>query len=171
MSPNRPPRAPGFSYIGFHCYFLTICTIRRARWFEESEAAHWLTRQIPSLFEPRGFAVLAFCVMPDHVHLLLEGLTGDADLRAAVHDWKRRTGYAWKQRTGRRLWQQGFYDYVLRDPDRIAALVRYVVQNPIRAGLTQDVTRYPHAGSSSHSTIALMIEVAQDWEPPWKRRR
>ena len=55
--------------------------------------------------------------MPDHLHLLLEGTSDDADLREAVRAWKQRTGYDWKQRTGSRLWQPGFHDRVMRDGD------------------------------------------------------
>ena len=126
-----------------------------------------MTTQILQFFEPRQFAVIAFCVMPDHVHLLLEGLTDDADLRAVMHNWKLRTGFAWTQRAGERLWQQGFHDYVLRDDDSVPALVKYIINNPIRAGLTDDVTRYPYAGSSRYSPADL-VAAAVDWRPSWK---
>jgi len=108
--------------------------------------------------------------MPDHVHLLLEGLTVDADLRAAVHKWKLRTGFAWRHRTGQRLWQEGFHDYVLRDDDSVAGLVRYIIDNPIRAGLVDDVRRYEYLGSSRYS-LAELANVVIDWRPPWKSRR
>ena len=107
--------------------------------------------------------------MPDHVHLLLEGLTEDADLRFAIHNWKLRTGHAWKQRTGRRLWQQGFHDYVLRDQDSVFAFVQYIVANPVRAGLIDRAVQYPHTGSARYSMKELE-EASMSWQPPWKRR-
>ena len=116
--------------------------------------------------------MIAYCVMPDHVHLLLQARADDADLRAAIHDFKRRTGFAWKRRKGQCLWQEGFHDYVLRDEDSLAGLVRYVVNNPIRARLVEDVTKYPYVGSSRYQ-IEELVDVAVDWRPPWKmcRRR
>jgi REP element-mobilizing transposase RayT len=168
VSPNRPPRAPGFSYVGFHHYFVTICTAHRSACFTEPEAARWLAGQILRLFKPQAFAVVAFCVMPDHAHLLLEGLSEVADLRAAIHALKLRTGHAWKQRTGHRLWQEGFHDYVLRDQDSVPALVRYILENPVRAGLVEDAAQYPHVGSSRYSMGAL-IDACR-WQPVWKRR-
>lgn len=132
--PNRPRRLAGFSYLGKYRYFVTICTYRRQAVFENTEAAAWLTDQIQPLFEPMHFAVIALCVMPDHVHLLLEGRTDDADLREAMHVWKLRTGFAWKQRTGCRLWQEGFYDYVLRQFDSVPGIAKYIVDNPISYG-------------------------------------
>ncbi|HLG54115.1 MAG TPA: transposase [Vicinamibacterales bacterium] len=170
MSPNRAPRLAGFSYVGLHQYFVTICTDKRRTSFADQGAATWLTLQIAPTFEARRFAVIAFCVMRDHVHLLLEGLTEDADLRAVVHNWKLRTAFAWKQRTGERLWQEGYYDYVLRDGDSVPGIVRYIIGNPIRGGLADDVTRYPYAGSSRYA-LAELADAAIDWQPPWKRRR
>jgi REP element-mobilizing transposase RayT len=147
-----------------HRYFLTICTGRRRRLFEDKDAAAWLVSQIVQLFEPERFAVIAFCVMPDHVHLLLEGLQDDADLRSAMHGWKLRTGFGWKQRTGQQLWQSGFYDYVLRDEDSVPAIVKYIIGNPVRAGLVSDAAQYPYTGSSRYDFYEL-ADVALDWRP------
>jgi putative transposase len=79
---------------------------------------------MPPFFAARCFEVLAYCLMPDHLHLVLEGTSEDADLREAVRAWKQRTGYDWKQCTGSRLWQPGDHDRVLREGDdanRLAA--------------------------------------------------
>jgi len=101
---------------------------------------------------------------------MLEGVTADADLRMAMHRWKLRTGFAWKQRTGQRLWQEGFHDYVLRDYDSATVIVKYIINNPIRAGLTEEVTRYPYIGSSRYG-LAELADAVIDWRPPWKSRR
>jgi len=153
--------------VGVQQYFVTICTDRRRKDFIDQAAATWLCSQILQFFEPRQFAVIAFCVMPDHLHLLLEGLTEDADLPAVMHNWKLRTGFAWKQRTGERLWHQGFYDYVLRDDDSVPGLVKYIISNPIRAGLTDDINQYPYAGSSRYAPADL-VDAAVDWRSSWK---
>jgi REP element-mobilizing transposase RayT len=102
--------------------------------------------------------------MPDHVHLLLEAITDDADLRAAMHDWKQQTGFVWKQRTDRRLWQSGYFDYVLRDEDSLPSIVKYIISNPVRAGLVSDVSQYLHTGSSRFQLEELADGVA-DWRP------
>jgi REP element-mobilizing transposase RayT len=90
--PSRPPRVAGFSYVGLYLYFLTICCDQRRRCFEDYDAANWLVSQIVQLFPSKQFAVIAYCVMLDHVHLLVEELTDDADLRGAMHAWTQRTG-------------------------------------------------------------------------------
>ena len=162
--PNRPPRAPGFSYIGLHLYFLTICCDSRRPYFDDDHCAAWMASQILQIFPPEQFAVVAYCVMPDHVHLLLEGCSDDANLRSAVSLWKQRTAFEWKRRCRGSLWQSGYYDHVLRDEDSVPAIVKYVVGNPVRAGIVADASQYPHAGSSRFRFEEL-ADVAMDWRP------
>jgi REP element-mobilizing transposase RayT len=120
-------------------------------------------------FEARRFAVIAFCVMPDHVHFLLEGLTESADLRAAMHAWKLRTGFTWKQRSHHRLWQEGYYEHVVREEESVAGIVRYILDNPFRAGLVAEGYIYRFSGSSRFSQEELR-EAMTDWRPPSRRR-
>jgi len=114
MWEGRPPRVKGFDYRGYQRYLITLTTRFRARSFAESRAADALAAQIGPFFAARHLDVLAYCVMPDHLHLLLEGTSDGADLREAVRAWKQRTAYDWKVRTGLQLWQPGFHDRVLR---------------------------------------------------------
>jgi putative transposase len=126
-----------------------------------------VTEQIVQIFEARQFAVIAFCVMPDHVHFLLEGLTENADLRAVMHWWKLRTGFAWKQRAHDRLWQEGYYEHVVREEESVAGIVRYILDNPFRAGLVAEGSVYRFAGSSRFSQEELR-DAMTDWRPPSK---
>jgi len=111
--------------------------------------------------------VVAYCVMPDHVHLLLEGVADDADLREAMRRWKLRTGYAWRLRHETPLWQTSYQDRVLRERDDTRAVVRYLVNNPVRAGLVRSAVDYAWSGSSRYS-LAELVEHAGDWAPNWK---
>jgi len=138
-------------------------------WLADEQSARAIATQVSPFFETRGFAVLAYCLMPDHVHLLLEGVLETANLAEAVRLWKQRTGFNWKQRTAARLWQEGFHDRVLRDSDDAASVVRYILENPVRAGLVSSVTDYPWIGSSRYA-IAELLEHAGQWRPEWKSR-
>jgi putative transposase len=164
---NRVPRVQGFSYRGYHRYFVTLTTNFRKRVFASDLNARALSAQIPPFFSARSFEVLAYCVMPDHLHLLLEGTAEGSDLREAVRAWKQRTGYDWKTRTGTQLWQPGFHDRVLREHHDTRSVVRYILQNPVRAGVVKTPREYPWSGSLRY-TIAELQEHAGDWSPHWK---
>src|SRR4029453_11419688 len=74
--------------------------------------------------------------------------TDAADWRAVMHAWTLRTGFAWKQRTRDRLWQEGYYDHIVRENDPVVGIVRYILNNPFRAGLVADGAAYRFSGSS-----------------------
>ena len=53
------------------------------------------------------------------------------------------------------LWQDGFYDHVLRREEDSLAIAAYIVANPVRAGLVKSVTEYPYSGSALYSLHEL----------------
>jgi len=57
--------------------------------------------------------VLAYCFMPDHLHLLLEGKEEDNLIRI-MKMFKQISAYRYRQTSGEPLWQKGYYDHILR---------------------------------------------------------
>lgn len=94
--------------------------------------------------------------MPDHLHVLLIGESEDADLCACVKRFKQLTGFAYKQLHQNRLWQHGYHERVLRDDEATLAVVRYILENPVRAGLAGRLGEYPFAGSDVYSWPDLL---------------
>ena len=81
--PYKPvPRLHNFSYAGLHRYSLTICTSRRQQVFVNREAVDLVLWQLLQSASRSGFAVIAYCFMPDHLHLLVEGTDDHAALLA-----------------------------------------------------------------------------------------
>jgi len=99
--------------------------------------------------------------MPDHVHLVLEGLSDSSDLPRFVRDWKQRTALDYRKTTGKDLWQRGYFDHVLRADEDTDIVARYVLTNPVRAGLVADVHEYRHIGSDT-STIGDLLSRAAE---------
>ena len=85
--------------------------------------------------------------MPDHLHLLLEGLSGGSDLRKCIKLAKQRTSYAAIRLGLGQLWQSGYHDRVVRQDEDVAGYADYIVQNPVRAGLVQRASDYPYAST------------------------
>ena len=82
---------------------------------------------------------LAFVVMPDHVHWLMR-LLGTVSLGELVRRFKAKVSLA----LGKSVWQRGFHDHALRRDEDLVAVARYVVANPVRAGLVRHIGDYPH---------------------------
>lgn len=108
--------------------------------------------------------------MPDHVHLVVEGLEDGSDLKRYVSKSKQLSGYAYKQQYRTRLWQRYSYEHVLRAEESTRATVAYVLENPIRAGLAESVHEYPHLLSSVYGREEL-IEYTYRSDSPAKAGR
>src|SRR6266852_5891909 len=80
---------------------------------------------------------LAYCIMPDHIHLLLRGAAG-TNLITFVKLFKQLSGYWYRNRFGSKLWQKGYYDHIVRREDDLPGIARYILANPVRAGLVEN---------------------------------
>jgi putative transposase len=153
---KRPRRLAGVSYVGYQRYFLTFCTAHRHHAFEGDVVADRCLTQLRRSATAHDMAVVAYCFMPDHLHLLVYGIGESADLRAFVAAFKQATGFAYRRQYGRHLWQPGYFDRVLRDDESTEAVARYVLENPVRAGLTARLGEYRLAGSDVYDPQALL---------------
>jgi REP element-mobilizing transposase RayT len=171
---NRPPRFPDFAYAGFNRYFLTICARDRLPVFAATELGEAVIAKLLPIATEFGFDILAYCVMPDHLHALAAGQGENSLLRPFMHRFKQATGHWWKNDLGhrRQLWQEGYYDHILRDDDPNEGVIRYILENPVRARLVEDPREYPLIGAGTYD-VDMVLEAAMLWMPPWQggRRR
>ena len=152
---NKRPRLKGFAYTGCYRYFITICTYRKCQAFCDKEVVTICLESLKEKSRLLNFKVWAYCFMPDHLHLLLEGKTKDADLKKMIAMFKQISAYQYRQNVGQRfsaekepiLWQPSFYDHVLRKNEDLFDVVRYILNNPVRKGLVRHYTEYMYSGS------------------------
>ena len=119
-------------------YLVTTVTRAREPVFENLWSARTLIGVLMEADRVRMSRTLAFVVMPDHLHWLLQ--LQDESLSRLVGRIKSLSA----KRLGRPLWQRGFYDQALRQEEDIQDLARYIVANPLRAGLVSCIGDYPH---------------------------
>jgi putative transposase len=127
---------------------LTFCTRGRAPLFVSSHVVDAAVAQFQRTTDQELFALLAYCFMPDHVHMVVEGESEKSDLRRTASLMKQRSAYvfriafnvAW-------LWQEGYYERVLRSDEATDVVIRYVLDNPVRAGLVERHQDYPFLGA------------------------
>jgi putative transposase len=159
MGAHAAERSPAFSYRGFHAYFVTCCAGHRRAHFADAGCVDIVTRHLLHLAGACDFEVSAYCFMPDHVHVLLEATSVDSELSRLMNSWKQHTGYAHARGTGSRLWQNGYYDHVLRNDEDRLGIIAYLLSNPLRAGLVSDLSRYPFWGSGVWERDQLLEAV------------
>jgi len=162
---SYPHRLDASQYAGYRLYFLTIGTSGRARRFSDPAVVNLVLSQFLRAATSDGFAVIAYCFMPDHVHLIVVGRREGADLRRFVSGAKQRSGFEFARALGGRLWQRNFFDRTIRKNEDIPALIAYIVNNPVRARLVADPADYPHWGSQAYTRDEILAFVGS-----WRRR-
>lgn len=120
-------------------YHVTTVTFDRQSVFSDLVSARLLINALRQAQARDEATTLAFVVMPDHMHWLMQLGTG-VSLPQVVGAIKAVTAH----RLGSRIWQTGFHDHALRREEDLAELARYIVANPLRAGLVDRVGDYPH---------------------------
>jgi putative transposase len=142
----RPRRLPAFDYAGFHRYHVRVGTWNRVPHFANPACVATSRDQLLGLAQEHELAVNAYCFMPHHVHVLLAGRSPAARVGTLIAAWKQRTGYAFaRSNPGTRLWQPSYFERVLRENEGNEVVARYILENPVRAGLAARIGEYPHA--------------------------
>jgi len=134
------PRLRSFKYIGPYAYFVTICTHSRQPRLKGEPLISSLVALLESACNEESFHLLAYCFMPDHLHLLVVGGEKSSLVRL-VKRYKQTSSYRHKG-----LWQRSFYDRVLRCEEDVMGVARYIWENPIRKGLVETLRDYPFSG-------------------------
>jgi putative transposase len=151
------------NYVGTGWYFLTLCTAGRTSYFRSESLARWVLGALHAEAAREFFRVRAYCVMPDHLHLLLHGASPEANMLYFVKAFKHRTSFRFAGHTGKKLWQTSFYDHILRDYETPADVAWYIWLNPVRAKLAENFAEYPYSGPFPSESLTPP-EVA--WVPP-----
>jgi REP element-mobilizing transposase RayT len=112
---NRSLRLPGFDYGSNHVYFITVGAYERRAAFADSNYAQAAATSLLDCLVRSGFACYAYCVMPDHVHLLVAPVHDGTSLPLFIGAFKSLSTRAyWDQGGGGRLWQSHYHDHVVR---------------------------------------------------------
>jgi REP element-mobilizing transposase RayT len=130
-------------------YLITAVTAAREPLFLQHEPARIACRSFLTFGTEGTSSLMAWVLMPDHAHWLLQLGNGES-LPQAVNRLK--SGSARRVKRGTSLqgnvWARGFHDRALRSDDNLIAAARYVVANPIRASLVERIADYPYWDST-----------------------
>ena len=140
-------------------YFITTCCASRTPIFASPTLARLLCRQLYQEDRSPLLGILAYVVMPDHLHVLLE-LIGREDLSTVVGQLKGRAAAAINsaRHCHGAVWQKGFHDHALRTDESVARSASYLIQNPVRAGLVTAADDYAYWDTIWHDRSVIAGE-------------
>lgn len=115
--------------------------------------------------------IWAYCLMPNHVHLIAVPNTEDA-LRCGIGEAHRRYSRMinFRQNWRGHLWQGRFASFPM-DETYLLAAARYVEMNPVKAGIVEDAAAWPWSSARAHLaatddelvTVTPLLQMAGDW--------
>jgi REP element-mobilizing transposase RayT len=124
-------------------YFLTTSVAGRRRIFTNRQRAMIVLNSIHWMHVANRFIADAAVIMPDHLHLV--GQLGEDTLAGVMHTLKGYSAHCLAVAgVEAPVWQKGYHDHGLRDDEDYRVKVRYVLENPLRAGLVRRVEDYPY---------------------------
>ena len=142
---RRPPRLSRV-FDPSPLYLVTFNTHHRIR-FLAREEVHFAFVQFAQHAELKlNIAVGRYVIMPDHVHLFVPS-GADFSLGRWIGPLKQAlAGAANLSRQVGQIWQEGFFDHVLRSDESYSQKWNYVRENPVRAGLVNSAEEWPYQG-------------------------
>ncbi len=142
----RAPRLKSASGI----YHIMFRGINRQTIFEDDEDYVKFIETLKSYKSVSGYKVFAYCLMSNHIHILLKAEKEDLDLiikriAGSYVYWYNRKYY----RTGH-LFQDRFKSEPVEDDKYFLTVLRYIHQNPVKAGRTEDVSEYKYSSYNEY---------------------
>lgn len=142
-------------------HFITFTTQDRIRWFEQDAYCQIVADQLSFYSTHYNVTVLAYVIMPDHVHALIwpEGKKTFSDFIRGVKSFSAKlildpkiphinptspTTYPSRRMSDQkqRIWQPEFFDYLIFTREKLKEKIDYIVYNPVEDGLTEDPEDY-----------------------------
>jgi len=116
---------------------------RQAVFLENKDYSHYLNI-LAKYKEKLGFKIFAYCLMTNHVHLLIktsdQGTISQIIKAVTIAHTMR---YHYQYHTSGHVWQGRFKSPIVSDDEYLLTLMRYIEQNPVRAGMVDHPEKYP----------------------------
>ncbi|KAB0569869.1 REP-associated tyrosine transposase [Pseudomonas sp. R11F] len=123
-------------------YLITIVVHQRQQFFTDLFLGRLLVAELRQVHELGLVDSMAWVIMPDHIHWLFELKQQTlADVVRRIKSRSTLTINRYRQ-SKERVWQPGYYDRAVRVEDDVRTMARYIVANPLRAGLVERVGDY-----------------------------
>ncbi len=148
-------RRLGHVWIDRPIYFITTCTAGRRTILASKEVSEILIDEWRNGHRRHGWAIGRYVIMPNHVHFFCRAELAAKPLQVFMQRWKEWTS----KRMTRELsisgtvWQEEFFDHVLRSGESYSQKWDYVKENPVRAGLVHSSDEWPWQGEIELLTL------------------
>ena len=121
-------------------YFFTVVTNKRIKFFLDQDNVGNLYKAIKRVQKRQPFELLAYCILPDHWHLLLSLPEADNSYSQKIREIKRLTTYSLRKSMGipeLMIWQNRYWEHTIRDENDLINCFNYIHYNPVHHQLVK----------------------------------
>jgi len=122
-----------------HAYHLRFSVDKNVTLSLKFSEARAVVRAVARAQEMGRASTYCYCVMPDHVHWLM--ILKKGSISQSIQNIKSLSKHLSDSPI---FWQQGYFDHGIQDQRALRETARYIVANPLRAGLVDTIGGYPH---------------------------
>jgi putative transposase len=140
-------------------YFFTLVTYHRQPIFSSSSHCHHLLAAVKHVANYHPFELLAYCILPDHIHVIMALPEHDFNYSTRISlikrrftrqyinelDWQAPKRESYKKRQESGVWQRRFWEHFIRDEEDLHRHIDYVHYNPVKHGLVSQVSYWAHS--------------------------
>ncbi|MBI4595730.1 MAG: transposase [Candidatus Tectomicrobia bacterium] len=126
-----------------YVYFVTLCARHQKEPFKNEDLSNEIITALLHLKETKIF-LYCYCLMPDHLHVAIS--PRNQNLSGILRDFKSyTTKISWRFGIIGKLWQRNFYDHIARHDENLLTICQYILENPVRKGLVEEVEGWPYS--------------------------
>ena len=140
---SRSVRLKGFDYGASNIAYHVIIGARGKRdVFTDGRINRRVIAVLIDACRLHQYSLIAYCLMPDHLHILIRSGENSSRLPQFVRAFK---SYA-RSKVKRNLWQRGYYEHVMRTGEDLKITAEYILNNPVRKGMVEEWGEYEWSG-------------------------
>jgi putative transposase len=144
---RKNPRLKDFDYSQPYAYFVTICSNEKIKIFTNERLNFEIIRCLKYEKERTGMKVFVYCLMPDHLHMLISPLESALNISKFIGGFKSKTTrIGWEYGIRRKMWQGRFHDHIVRPNETLNDISEYILNNPVRKRIVKNWDEYKFCG-------------------------
>jgi REP element-mobilizing transposase RayT len=145
---SRSNRLPKYDYSKDRPIHVTVCTDNKENIFDSEINAKIVIDELLKAAKDVRFRILCYCLMPDHLHLIVSPGESALTLSKFLNIFKGRTTAAFREKEGlKKIWQRSAFDHIIRTEENLKGGIEYIRNNPVRKGIVGNADDYPYSES------------------------
>lgn len=145
---SRSNRLANYNYSKDQRVHVTICTGNKEKIFDSEINAKIVIDELLKAAEDVRFRMLCYCLMPDHLRVIVSPGESTSSLSKFLNIFKGRTTAVFRERKDlKKIWQRSAFDHVIRTEENLKDVIEYIRNNPVRKGIVENAGDYPYSES------------------------